>query len=75
VKRTQIYIEDEQDARLEQRARAVGATKSQLIREAIDAFIGRPRRRRELEEALAETAGAIPDLRTPDRSEWDRGFG
>lgn len=75
MKRTQIYLEDSQDARLEQRARAAGTTKSHLIRQAIDAFIGQPRKRLELQRALDETAGALPGLQVPHRDEWERGVG
>lgn len=39
VKRTQIYIEERQDALLGKRARAAGVTKSTLIREAIDSYL------------------------------------
>ncbi len=42
VKRTQIYLQEEQDAELERRAAAAGVTKSALIRQAIDAFIEGP---------------------------------
>lgn len=41
VKRTQIYLEADQDQRLSARARAAGATKSTLIREAIEAYLSR----------------------------------
>jgi len=37
VRRTQIYLGDDQDARLAARAQAAGTTKSALIRDAIDA--------------------------------------
>jgi gamma-glutamyl phosphate reductase len=39
VKRTQIYLDDSQDARLARRAAAAGKTKSSLIREAIEAYL------------------------------------
>jgi predicted DNA-binding protein len=39
MKRTQIYLEADQDRRLASRARAAGATKSTLIREAIDSYL------------------------------------
>jgi predicted DNA-binding protein len=39
MKRTQIYLETDQDRRLAQRARAAGATKSTLIREAIETYL------------------------------------
>lgn len=42
VKRTQIYLDEEQDARLGQRATAAGTTKSALIRQAITDFLSGP---------------------------------
>ncbi len=42
VKRTQIYVDEEQDESLAQRAAAAGVTKSTLIREAIDAYLKGP---------------------------------
>jgi len=73
MKRTQIYLDDEQDARLERRARASGRTKSALIREAINRFLARGPAPGELEAVLEETAGTLPGLEVPDRGEWDRG--
>jgi predicted DNA-binding protein len=40
MKRTQIYLDESQDERLSRRARAAGTTKSDLIREALDAYLG-----------------------------------
>lgn len=42
VKRTQIYLEEEQDLKLTRRAGAAGVTKSTLIRQAIDSFLESP---------------------------------
>ena len=42
MKRTQIYLDDEHDRRLSERADAAGTTKSALIREAIDAYLAEP---------------------------------
>ncbi len=39
MKRTQIYLDAEQDRRLAKHATAAGTTKSTLIREAIDAYL------------------------------------
>jgi hypothetical protein len=75
MRRTQIYLREEQDRRLEQRARAAGATKSALIREAIDRFLRRERSSNDLETALKETAGALPGIEPPPRDEWTRGYG
>lgn len=75
MKRTQIYIEDDQDRRLTQKARATGKTKSALIREAIDRLLTKAPDRSALAEALQDTAGALPQLEVPDRDEWDRAAG
>jgi predicted transcriptional regulator len=75
MRRTQIYLHEEQDARLERRARAGGVTKSALIRAAIDRFLSREPSPSDLEGALQETFGALPDITTPDRGEWDRSYG
>jgi predicted DNA-binding protein len=42
MKRTQIYLDVEQDQRLARRAASTGITKSTLIREAIDAYLDAP---------------------------------
>ena len=73
MKRTQIYLDEEQDARLEATARVSGSTKSSVIRSAIDAFLSRPRDVSALEASLKATSGALPDLGVPSRDEWDRG--
>jgi predicted DNA-binding protein len=72
MKRTQIYLDEEQETRLDRRSRATGLTKSALIRAAVDAFLARERSPSDLEKALSETAGALPDLEVPARDEWDR---
>jgi predicted transcriptional regulator len=42
VRRTQIYLDEEQDRRLGEHALATGRTKSDLIREAVDRFLDTP---------------------------------
>ena len=42
VKRTQIYLDEDQEASLAKRAATSGVSKSALIREAIDAFLAGP---------------------------------
>ena len=57
MRRTQIYLDEEQHARLEQLSEASGVTKSQLIRDAIErAYLGGPDRG-QLLEALGSSAG------------------
>jgi hypothetical protein len=65
--RTQIYLTDEQRARLAERARATGVPMSQLIREAVDALLSTG-------DDLETTFGSVPGLgdRVPSREEWDR---
>jgi predicted DNA-binding protein len=60
MRRTQIYLTDEQAVRLERRSRATGTTVSQLIRQAIDSAYGRRRAMSRAEKVrLARlTAGA-----------------
>lgn len=71
MKRTQIYLAADQDAKLARRAAATGVTKSDLIRQAVDAFLEAPgddaARLARFLAALEETAGAaksLPDGRT-----------
>ncbi len=66
MKRTQIYVDEEQDESLAKRAAAAGVTKSTLIREAIDAYLtGRPDERLRLERfrsAVRAAAGSVDYL-------------
>ena len=68
VKRTQIYLDERQDERLGRLARSAGVTKSNLIREAIDAFLagsndGRDRLARfhSLLDAVERSPISLPD--------------
>lgn len=65
--RTQIYLTDEQRARLAERARRQGVPMSQLIREAVDSLLAG-------EDDLDTTYGTAPGIasRVPSRSEWDQ---
>jgi predicted DNA-binding protein len=70
VRRTQIYLEEEQDGRLARRAAAMGVTKSTLIRRAIDNFLSgspddatRLARFRAAVDALAASPLDLPDGR------------
>jgi len=67
VKRTQIYLDAAQDTMLEARAQSIGTTKSALIREAIDAYLGdspaaENSELRRLRTAVTEAAGIAPYL-------------
>lgn len=70
--RTQIYLTEEQRRRLDELSEREGKSLAQLIREAVDAYLGR--RRPDLEEVMDATFGALPDLEVPSRDEWDRGY-
>ena len=52
--RTQIYLTDEQRARLAERARAQGVPMWRLIRDAVDSFLGT--------KDLEATFGSAPDI-------------
>jgi predicted DNA-binding protein len=56
VRRTQIYLDEEQDRRLAERALATGRTKSDLIREAVDRLLDEPLSE---EEELARFRAAV----------------
>ena len=80
VKRTQIYLDQEQRERLARRADAAGVTSSRLIREAVEAYLTPPedestqldRQRQALREAfgsiprLPDGAGYVEELRAVD---------
>lgn len=73
VRRTQIYIDDEQDRRLAARAAASSRTKSDLIREALDRYLATESAADELAEfraAVRAVAGIAPYL--PDGVEYVR---
>ncbi|MGH3995288.1 MAG: CopG family transcriptional regulator, partial [Pseudonocardiaceae bacterium] len=64
MKRTQIYLDEKQAARLDERAAEGGTTRSKMIREAIDAYLtpdGDEWRAR-WKEALRATGGIAPYL-------------
>jgi hypothetical protein len=66
MRRTQIYLTEEQGALLERRSRATGRTVSELIREAIDAAYARGREmsqqdRARLARSTAGAWGAFPE--------------
>jgi predicted transcriptional regulator len=58
VRRTQIYLDEEQDRRLGEHALATGRTKSDLIREAVDRFLDTPLTEEEQLARFRAAAGA-----------------
>ena len=68
--RTQIYLSMEQRRLLDARGRRTGAPIARMIREAVDAYLADDTP--DMQAALDETFGTLPDLELPDRDEWDR---
>jgi predicted DNA-binding protein len=66
MKRTQIYLEESQHERLAKRARAAGTTKSDLIREAVNAYLAGPddegAQLLAFRAAVRAAAGSVPRL-------------
>ena len=71
--RTQVYLTKEQRARLDDLRRREGKSLAEVIREAVEEYLDRPHET--IEQALEATAGSVPDLEVPPRSEWGRGYG
>jgi metal-responsive CopG/Arc/MetJ family transcriptional regulator len=69
--RTQVYLTAEQRRELDELARERGASLAELVREAVDAYLHESHL--DMDKALDETFGALPNLTVPSRSEWDRG--
>ncbi|MGH9092565.1 MAG: ribbon-helix-helix protein, CopG family [Acidimicrobiales bacterium] len=65
--RTQIYLTDDQQARLSERANATGRPVSELVRDAIDGMLAS-------DDDLDATFGSAPEIgsRVPSRGEWER---
>lgn len=66
--RSQIYLSDDQRARLDEFAERHELSMAEVVRRAIDAYL-------ELGDDLDATFGAAPGLKAtvPSRDEWDRG--
>lgn len=65
MKRTQIYLDEDQDRKLAERAKAAARTKSDLIRDAVDRYLDgdtKEARVRAFRESVLATAGAISRL-------------
>jgi predicted transcriptional regulator len=75
--RTQIYLDDDQTVRLDRRAAAEGATRSLVIRRAVDEYLTRGEQdasawQRQWRRAVEETAGIAPRL--DDGAEYVEGL-
>jgi len=69
--RTQIYLTEQQRARLDALGRREGKALAELVRDAVDEYLEHAAP--DAEEALGATFGALPALEVPPRDEWDRG--
>ena len=69
--RTQIYLTREQRERLDEVRRREGKPLAQVVREAIDAYLG-SHSDEDVERAMHQTFGIDPSFSVPSRSEWDR---
>lgn len=87
MNRTQIYLDDEQTARLDQRAAAEGTSRSMLIRRAVDVYLSQEEQdavlwKEQWQRALEKTAGIashleegadyVEDVRRRDAERLDR---
>jgi metal-responsive CopG/Arc/MetJ family transcriptional regulator len=68
MNRTQIYLDESQTARLDQRAAEEGTSRSTVIRRAVDAYLEHEDRdaaawRAQWKEALEKSAGIAPYLK------------
>jgi len=67
VNRTQIYLDKEQTARLDELAAAEGTSRSMVIRRAVDTYLSKAEQsaaawKAQWQEALDRTAGIAPYL-------------
>ena len=68
--RTQVYFTDEQRRRIDEAAAAEGVTLAEIVRRAVDTYLGDGP---DLSVALDATFGADRAAAVPSRDEWDRG--
>ncbi len=61
MRRTQVYLDERQTAKLRSVARATQRTVSEIIREAIDEKLERPDEGKSFDSALAHAAGIWAD--------------
>ena len=68
--RTQVYLTEEQRKRIDQLADAEGIPMAEVIRRALDDYLGDDV---DATEALAATFGADTSATVPSRDRWTRG--
>jgi predicted DNA-binding protein len=70
MKRTQIYITEEQDRRIGALAEDLGVSKAEIIRQMLDRGFGNDQDEEEARNIIRSTAGLLSDY--PDWPEWQR---
>ncbi|CAN5165371.1 hypothetical protein BH23ACT9_BH23ACT9_36960 [soil metagenome] len=70
MKRTQMYITEEQDARLTQMSKDRGVPKAEVVRSILDAALGSGDAEGEADAAIRATAGVLADAQ--DWPQWLR---
>ncbi len=68
--RTQVYLTEKQRRRIDQVTAAEGVPMAEVIRRALDAYLGDEEG---ADSALRATFGAVPDASAPSRDDWHRG--
>jgi metal-responsive CopG/Arc/MetJ family transcriptional regulator len=67
--RTQIYLTEDQRARIDRVVEAEGVSMAELIRRALDQYLGDDT---DPSASLAATFGAVPSAAAPSRDTWRR---
>lgn len=70
MRRTQIYITDEQDKRIAQLAGDLGVSKAEVVRRILDQGLEMGDREEEARAVIRATAGLLADY--PDWPDWQR---
>ncbi|MBI4814796.1 MAG: antitoxin [Deltaproteobacteria bacterium] len=68
MRRTNVYLTDEQRSRLARRAKDAGVSEAEVLRRILDEALGINDRQRERIAAIDSTAGVLADA--PDWPDW-----
>ncbi len=69
--RTQVYLTEQQRERIDELASVEGVTMAEVVRRALDAYLSSYSP--DAAAALSRTFGAVTDIDTPSRDNWQRG--
>ena len=72
VRRTQIYLDEQMDEQLRQRAAAEGRSAAAVIREALHSYLGRSAVDGAVEDPIRAMAGTLRGLAPDAAAEHDR---